>query len=134
MPMRLAGPAFAAGIMISVGSTMALAQAQLPPGGSSEPSPDRPVIASGRPVGEVQGIWRSRGYGYLLRIDADGLSLFHVAGSLCYADPRRADDPDGMFALYRPFSPDALAFSGTPGQTRYVFDRLPDLPAACTDS
>jgi carboxyl-terminal processing protease len=131
--MRLAGPALAAGIMVSVGSMMAPAQAQLPPGGSSVPSPDRPVIDSGRPVAEVQGIWRSRGYGHLLRIDADGLSLFHVAGSFCYADPRRADHRDGMFALYRPVGPNAVAFSGTPGQTRYVFDRLPDLPAACTD-
>jgi carboxyl-terminal processing protease len=26
-----------------------------------------------------------------------------------------------------------VAFSGVPGQTRYVFDRLPDLPAACAD-
>src|SRR5258708_7648475 len=120
MHMRLAGPALAAGIMISAGWPMALAQAQLPPGGSSGPSPDRPVIASGRPVAEVQGIWRSRGYGYVLRVGADGLSLFHVAGGFCYADPRRADDPDRMFALYRPFGPDAVAFSGTPGQTRYV--------------
>ena len=90
-------------------------------------------MASGRPVQGLHGVWRSRGYGYVLRIGAGGLELFHVAGRFCYADPRRARDPDGLFVLYRPFGDGTVAFSGSPGQTRYVFDRLSELPAACTD-
>jgi carboxyl-terminal processing protease len=69
----------------------------------------------------------------VLQIRADGLKLFHVAGPFCYADPRPKRDPDGLFAFYRPVANGTVAFSGVPGQTRYVFDRLPDLPAACTD-
>jgi carboxyl-terminal processing protease len=69
----------------------------------------------------------------VLQVRADGLKLFHAAGSFCYADPRPKRDPDGLFAFYRPVANGAVAFSGVPGQTRYVFDRLPELPKACAD-
>ena len=42
---------------------------------------------AGRPVTPLHGVWRSRGYGYVLRIGPDELKLFHTAGSFCYADP-----------------------------------------------
>ena len=90
-------------------------------------------MIGGRPEPALHGVWRSRGYGYVLRISADGLKLFHVAGPFCYADVRPKRDPDGLFVFYRPLENGTVAFSGTPGQTRYVFDRLPDLPAACSD-
>ena len=127
-------------------------------------APDRPVRVNGRPVVEVQGVWRSRGYGYIVNINGDGHQLFHVAGEFCYPDvidqsraagapsglreavqkvrsfvrrhlgfllPRR--DPDGMFGLYRMLGPTTIAFSAEPEETRYVFDRLQELPAVCTD-
>ena len=96
-------------------------------------SEDRAVMVGGRPVAAVHGVWRSRGYGYLVRIGHDGLKLFHVAGDFCYADPRPARDPDGLFVHYRPWGPDTLAFSTMPGQTRYIFDRLSRLPDACAE-
>jgi carboxyl-terminal processing protease len=94
---------------------------------------DRPVRVAGKPVSELHGVWRSRGYGYLLDIRADGFDLYHVAGEFCYPDSRSADDPDGLFVLYRPAGNGTVAFSGVPGQTRYVFDRLPSMPDACRD-
>src|SRR4051812_38003972 len=94
---------------------------------------DRPVIEDGCPVAALRGVWRSRGYGYVLRVGERKLKLFHAAGLFCYRDPRDEQDPDDLFALYRPFGENAVAFSGSPGQTRYVFDRLPDLPAAPND-
>jgi len=94
---------------------------------------DHPTISAGAPVSALHGIWRSRGYGYVLRIDADGLALFHVAGPFCYADPRRQRDPDGLFAFHRMAADGTVAFSARPGQTRYVFDRLSALPDACND-
>src|ERR1700704_4468846 len=63
---------------------------------------DHATMASGRPAPALHGVWRSRGYGYVLRIGADGLKLFHVAGPFCYADTRSKRDPDGLFVLYRP--------------------------------
>ncbi len=91
------------------------------------------TMIAGRPVSPLYGVWRSRGYGYVLRITADGLKLFHTAGAFCYADPRPRRDPDGIFAYYRSLENGTVAFSGTPGQTRYIFDRIPELPAACSD-
>jgi carboxyl-terminal processing protease len=123
--MRASRPAVAAAVTTSLllGLTMARAQDR----------EDRPVLVAGKPVSELQGVWRSRGYGYLLEIRAGGLDLYHVAGEFCYPDPRSADDPDGLFVLYRSAGENAVAFSGVAGQTRYVFDRLPSLPAACKD-
>jgi carboxyl-terminal processing protease len=116
-----------ASVMVLMGTTMAVSD--------ERQVVDRPVMAAGRPVAELQGVWRSRGYGYLLRVGAGGggLELFHVAGGFCYPDPRRAHDPDGLFGYYRPLEDGTVAFSGTPGQTRIVFDRVSELPAACQD-
>jgi carboxyl-terminal processing protease len=94
---------------------------------------DRPTMIESAPVPALHGVWRSRGYGYVLSIDADGLKLFHVAGAFCYADPRHQQDPDGLFAFFRNSEDGTVAFSALPGQTRYVFDRLTELPAACGD-
>ena len=94
---------------------------------------ERPVMIAGRAVAEIQGVWRSRGYGYVVRIGREGPKLYHVAGDYCYADPRRERDPEGMFVHYRPLEGDTVAFSNAPWQGPYVFDRLPGLPAACND-
>ena len=107
-------------------STMAAAQ--------DRSSQDRPALVEGRPVAAVQGVWRSRGYGYVVVIGQDGPAMFHVAGDFCYADPRQERDPDGLLAYYRPLGRNTVAFSGEPGQTRIVFDRLRALPAACGDT
>ncbi len=125
--MRASRPALAAAVttVLLLGLTMARAQ--------ERPAEDRPVLVGGKPVSALHGVWRSRGYGYLLDMRADGFDLYHVAGEFCYPDPRSANDPDGLFVLYRAVGENAVAFSGVPGQTRYVFDRLPNLPAACRD-
>jgi carboxyl-terminal processing protease len=94
---------------------------------------DRPVMVGGRPAPAVHGIWRSRGYGYFVRIAPDGLKLFHVAGDFCYPDTRQERDPDGMFVNFRFLRSDTVAFSSMPGQTQYVFGRVPGLPQACAD-
>lgn len=94
---------------------------------------DRPVMVKGGAASEIQGIWRSRGYGYVVRITREGPKLFHVAGDFCYADPRGEPDPESMFEYYRPLKGGAVAFSNGPGQSLYVFDRLATMPAACND-
>jgi carboxyl-terminal processing protease len=100
---------------------------------AAQDPPDRPVMIAGRPAPALAGVWRSRGYGYVLQVGASGLELFHIAGRFCYRDPRPQRDPDHLFVLYRELESGAVAFSGLPGQTRYVFDRLAELPAACND-
>src|SRR5262249_24996938 len=95
------------------------------------PAQDRQVMVAGRPAPALHGVWRSRGYGYVLRVGAGGLELFHVARPFCYPDPPPARAPDHLLVLYRDLDSGRVAFSGLPGQTRYVFDRLAELPAAC---
>nr|AYM54133.1 peptidase S41 [Chondromyces catenulatus] len=79
------------------------------------------------------GVWRSRGYGYILQIGQGSLKLFHAAGPFCYPDPRPEADPDGLFEHSQQLAEDVIAFSAGPGQTRYVFDRLGALPPACDE-
>jgi carboxyl-terminal processing protease len=94
---------------------------------------DRPVMLNGRVIPELHGIWRSRGYGYVVRLESEGAELFHVAREFCYPDPRNERDPEGMFKYFRRVEPSTVAFSSEPGDSRYVFDRVPSLPTACSD-
>jgi len=94
---------------------------------------DRAVMVRGSVVPEVQGIWRSRGYGYVARLGRDGVRFYHIAGDFCYLDPRGERDPEGMFEYYRQLQDGGVAFSPGPGQSLYVFDRLAAMPAACND-
>jgi carboxyl-terminal processing protease len=80
----------------------------------------------------LDGAWRSRGYGYIVQFDAGKPKLFHAVDGVCYADPRPQPDPDGILMVSRAIGPDTVAFSSGPGDTAYVFDRLPALPQACT--
>ena len=122
--MRTSRPALAVSIL-------AVALLWPPLAATQEPSAqDRPVRVDGRPVPELHGLWRSRGYGYIVRIGHDGYQLFHTAGGFCYPDDvdqgrtgilskvraaflrlreftfrhilRAKRDPDDMFAFYRP--------------------------------
>jgi hypothetical protein len=86
--------------------------------------PDHPVMIRGRPVAELQGIWRSRGYGYVISIDKDRRRLYHVAGEFCYRDPRSDDEWSNTFTFYRHVEGEGIAFSIESGQTLYVFDKL----------
>ena len=104
-----------------------------PAAAQERPAQALPAMVNGRPVPALIGVWRSRGYGYVVKMAADGPTLFHVAGSFCYWDPRQERDPDNLFKFYRPRGPDTVAFYSERGETAYVFDRLPDLPAACSD-
>ena len=120
----------------------------------------RSARVQGRPVPQVQGVWRSRGHGYVVEIDQDGHQLFHVAGDFCHPDvvgPKQSmlarireafqqfrgfvrkrlglpsPTPDDIFAFYRPLGPTTVIFSSEPEETWYTFDRLPELPPSCAD-
>ena len=79
----------------------------------------------------LDGVWRSRGYGYVVRFEAGKPRLFHAVDGVCYPDPRPEADPDGILVVSRAIGPDTVAFSSGPADTAYVFDRLPALPKAC---
>ncbi|MDG2531827.1 S41 family peptidase [Caulobacter endophyticus] len=91
----------------------------------------RPTVETGAVAKPLQGVWRSRGYGWVVRFDASGSSLYHLAGDDCWRDPRPEADPDGVLKLWRPVG-GAIETAGGADGTVYRFDRLKALPAACS--
>ena len=79
------------------------------------------------------GIWKSKGYGYLLVIDGGRAQLFHHAGRYCYPEPGAVVKRDGL-QLVRRASHTELATTAAPGETRYLFQRTAALPADCAAS
>jgi carboxyl-terminal processing protease len=95
-------------------------------------SPFWPVRAKGQPVAaELRGAWKSRGYGWIVQFGPDGAQLFQTAGDACYPDPRREPDPDGVMALWRAEGQGTITLTGSQDGTRYLFDKLPNLPTPC---
>lgn len=97
-------------------------------------SPFWPAKDKGQVAAQLQGVWRSRGYGWIVQFGPDGPRLFHTAGGACYADPRPEADPDAVMSAWRSEGSTSIALTGGPQATRYLFDRLPGLPAACADT
>lgn len=95
-------------------------------------SPFWPVKAkSGMVAPELNGAWRSRGYGWIVQFGPEGAQLFQTAGGACYPDPRREPDPDGVLSQWRAEGQGVISLTGDPDGTRYMFDRLPNLPTNC---
>lgn len=97
-------------------------------------SPLWPVQAKGVVASELRGVWKSRGYGWIVEFGPDGGKLFQTAGGACYADPRREPDPDGIMGVWRAEGQGTITLAGDPASTRYLFDRLLSLPAACAST
>ncbi|MFP2924580.1 S41 family peptidase [Pyxidicoccus sp. 3LG] len=97
-------------------------------------APEEPVllVRDGVTAEAARGVWRSRGYGLVLSVSTDGLMLHHETAAGCYPDPGGEASVLTNFVYLMPGStPDELPISGVPGDTRYLFQRLPALPAAC---
>jgi len=95
-------------------------------------SPFWPVQAKGQPVAaELRGAWKSRGYGWIVLFGPEGAQLFQAVGEACYPDPRREPDPDGIMALWRAEGQGTITLTGSQDGTRYLFDKLPNLPTPC---
>ncbi|WP_158627538.1 S41 family peptidase [Corallococcus sp. AB038B] len=78
------------------------------------------------------GVWRSRGYGWLLTVRPEGLRLHHETAAGCIPDPASSAELVEMFGVQEPGpSADVRDFLAGPGETRYRFDRLAALPARC---
>lgn len=81
---------------------------------------------------DAYGVWRSRGYGWLLSVTPEGLRLHHETAAGCYPDPASSAELMEMFGVREPGpSADVRDFLAGPGETRYRFDRLAALPARC---
>ncbi|MCY0997075.1 S41 family peptidase [Myxococcus sp. MISCRS1] len=105
-------------------------------------SPSRVRSTSAEPVLLVQdgvtaeaarGVWRSRGHGHVLTVSAKDLKLHHATAAGCYPQPGEEPGALSGFVHVMPDSaPDSLSLSAVPGDTRYLFERLPALPPECS--
>jgi len=77
----------------------------------------------------LQGVWRSRGYGWLIEISRGRLSVYDEAGGLCTRD--LSENIASNFSYRRIERKDRIVLASGPDETAYRFDRLPALPAAC---
>jgi carboxyl-terminal processing protease len=90
------------------------------------------LLKDGAPAEAARGVWRSRGYGLLLSVTADGLKLHHETSAGCYPDPGGDDSLLTALTWFEPgAAKDELVLLSDPGETRYFFQRLQALPAAC---
>lgn len=119
-----------------------------PSGDQSQPwqdaGPLRPILLenSGATDPAVRGIWQSRGYGRLLRIDDAGVTQFEI-GANCYRPAVSGQSLSAMdsigYNFYRLLpaqnaSGQSAIFQLLRDDTNVVFDRIDSLPDHCTES
>lgn len=98
----------------------------------------RIVDSSGKTEPAARGVWKSRGYGWILAIDETGVTRYQD-GVQCYTPPGENGGQSTMDSIeYRFFrmlpGNRAAIFQLLEGDTNVVFDRLDRLPARCTDA
>ncbi len=90
----------------------------------------------GATAAEYRGVWRSRGYGWVLEIDEQGVTRYQE-GEVCYPTPEATRQMSAMasvsYRYARALPGDAAIFQLLDGDTNVVFDRLDALPAACSE-
>src|SRR6185369_3226544 len=79
----------------------------------------RPLASNGENAAEALGVWGSRGYGWILDLQARSLTVYHISRAGCSMDPRTTNF-DAQFA-YRSSdsSSQVLTLSSYPGENRY---------------
>jgi carboxyl-terminal processing protease len=91
------------------------------------------LIKDGSPSQEVRGVWRSRGYGWILALDSHGLAVYQSSNVDCSLDPRTEQFRTQFLYREGSTSSSQLVIVQYPGENRYVFDRIERLPESCID-
>ncbi len=112
----------------------AIAVCCVPFAGQSKAAPgdDAPVFRQGRNIADLAGVWRSRGYGWLVSVEGGQARFYDESSSHCISDPDAGED----------LSQFAEGFEITAGKTamrlplgdaayKYTFDRIAALPGRC---
>ncbi|WP_158617603.1 S41 family peptidase [Corallococcus sp. CA049B] len=93
-----------------------------------------PHAASKASASDAHGVWRSRGYGWLLSVTPEGLRLHHETSAGCYPDPATPAEVEAMFPFRNPERDGkTLVLAAQKNRSDYWFDRLPALPAGCDE-
>lgn len=75
-------------------------------------------------VARHAGVWRSQGYGYVMKVDADGMNLFDVNQKGCVTKAIDSADIASHMAIFSDINKDHIVVSPTNHSTQYHFDRL----------
>ncbi|MAI89092.1 S41 family peptidase [Ponticaulis sp.] len=94
------------------------------------------VNAETPPPDQLQGVWRSRGYGWIFDIDETGITQYQHAGEFCFEAPEISLQLTDTLALpYQYYrlgrSPDQAILQLLPEDTEIHIERMDDLPAHC---
>lgn len=93
-----------------------------------------PLTVDGVNAAEARGVWRSRGYGWILDVQERSLAVYQVSRAGCSQDPRTEGFAEQFAYRSVDSSPEVQTLASFPGENRYVFDRLRELPAECRRS
>jgi carboxyl-terminal processing protease len=82
---------------------------------------------------EIDGVWRSQGYGWLFLLQNGQLNVYDEVGSYCVESAEFARMRDALANGYE-LAPDRRSLRLSIGDPtyRFTFDRIAALPAACT--
>ncbi|MET4730658.1 carboxyl-terminal processing protease [Lysobacter enzymogenes] len=128
-PRRLRRCLLAAAALVAVAPALA-GPATLPP---LPESALRPVVADGAIVADARGLWAVPGYGDLYALSADGASMYHYAGGLCWpVGAASGTILDKVTAYYgRSARPRDFVIASSRQGTQLHAVGLNRLPAAC---
>jgi carboxyl-terminal processing protease len=90
------------------------------------------LVAGNATAATNDGIWRSHGYGVILKIHGTHASVFDYTGAFCFKRPGPDAEIEDLFRDPK-LSPDGklLATVSIEALTKIAYDSLNDLPAAC---
>jgi len=130
-----------AGVGISVGAMMTACATTSSPMANGPIAPDTAgpltqIMGEAGAVDAIEGVWRSRGYGYVVEISDSGLTRYHIDGETCFATPEAAKGTTETLSLEFQYfragtDSDWAILQLLPDDTWFVFDRLDSLPALC---
>ncbi|HKU17180.1 MAG TPA: S41 family peptidase [Steroidobacteraceae bacterium] len=101
---------------------------------AQSPSSFQPLAVDGENAASARGIWRSRGYGWILEIQPRQLAVYQISQAGCSKDPRTTNFAAQFGYRSTASSQQVLMITSYPGENRYVLDRLPRLPAECSQA
>lgn len=98
----------------------------------ASPAPIMPVMQGQMTANRIRGVWRSRGYGWVLTVSDRALELRHETAEGCYADPAGTSEVLDLFRYSQAGPERAVYLFGHQGETRVLFDRIERLPLSCS--
>ena len=70
------------------------------------------------------GVWQSQGYGYIMKIDVEGMQLFDRNQAGCIQKNISSADIAENMAVFKNIDENHISVSATPNSTQYHFERL----------